>query len=70
MANEWDSYNEETQREKVKAGWKGGPFYRNPILHPSMTIVDAVQPEVKAENQASTPAAIPMEDPWYSRRNR
>lgn len=65
MANEYDSYNEETQREKVKAGMKGGPFYKNPILHPAMTIVDAVPSEVKAENQASTPKAIPVEDPWY-----
>lgn len=68
--NEYDSYNEDTQRARVMAGMKGGPFYKNPILHPAMTIVDGVEPEVKAENQASTPKPIPVEDPWYSRRSK
>jgi len=42
-------FNEETQRAKVKAGFKGGPFNRNPILHPKMSFVDGWPGEVKAK---------------------
>lgn len=68
--SEYDSYSEEEQRNKVAAGFKGGPFYKSPILHPAMTFVDGVQPEVKAENQASNPKPIPLENPWYQRRSK
>ena len=57
-----EDYNEETQRSKVAAGLKGGPFYKNPILHPAMTIVDAVPPEVKAKMFAAPIPSIPIKD--------
>jgi hypothetical protein len=42
-------FNEEAQRAKVKAGFKGGPFNKSPILHPKMTFVDGWPGEVKAK---------------------
>jgi hypothetical protein len=57
-----ESFNEETQRAKVAAGWKGGPFYTKPILHPAMTIVDAVPAEVKAKMFAAKVPSIPIKD--------
>lgn len=68
MAESFDSFNEETQRAKVKAGFKGGPFMNSPSLTPSLTFIDAVEPEVKAKFMQGEIKAQPMEDPWYSRR--
>ena len=68
---EMEEFNEEKQRAKVGAGFKGGPFMKNPILHPAMSSVDAVPVEVKEKMQ--TTAAIDQgtpEDPWYSRRSK
>lgn len=47
MAAGMEEFNEQTQRAKVGAGFKGGPFFKNPIEHPAMSIVDAVPKEVK-----------------------
>jgi len=60
-------YNEETQRAKVVAGFRGGPFNRNPILHPPMTFVDAVPAEVKAKMDFAKIPNIPVVDTWKSR---
>lgn len=65
---EFVSSNDDETRRRVAAGYKGGPFYKSPILHPAMTIVDGVQPEVKAEFMAKGIPTIQVEDPWYSRR--
>lgn len=63
------AYSEATQRAKVAAGWKGGPFYKNPILHPAMSFVDAVQPEVKATEHHTGIMKQSIQDPWYSRKS-
>ena len=68
MADGLESYNEETQRAKVGAGFKGGPFNKNPMVHPAMSIVDAVPPEVKQKEffsgiKQGTPTAG-----WNNRR--
>lgn len=65
---EFTSVNNDESRAKVAAGFKGGPFFKNPILHPSMTIVDGVPSEVKEEFGAKSIPAIKLEDPWYGRR--
>ena len=31
-----EEFNEERQRAKVAAGFKGGPFFQKPILAPSI----------------------------------
>lgn len=65
---EYVSTSDDATRARVAAGWKGGPFYKNMILHPAMTIVNGVQPEVKAEFMSKGVPALKVEDPWYSRR--
>ena len=65
-----EEYNEETQRAKVGAGFKGGPMFKSPIEHPAMQIVDGVPAEVKAKQffgpiQQGTPT-----DTWNSRRSK
>lgn len=50
MADGLESFNEETQRAKVAAGFKGGPFNKNPMTHPPMSFVDAVPQEVKQKS--------------------
>jgi hypothetical protein len=62
------STTDDATRARVAAGYKGGIFFKTPILHPAMTIVNGVQPEVKAEFMSKGIPAIKVEDPWYSRR--
>lgn len=63
-------YNEETQRAKVTAGFKGdGKYFKSPNLAPAMTFVDGVPAEVKSKLMNSGDMAQgKIEDPWYSRR--
>lgn len=65
----YSSCSNEEARAKVKAGFKGGnTFFKNPIKHPAMTIVDGVPSEVKASLKFNKPASVKIEDPWYGRR--
>lgn len=66
----YTSSTDEATRARVAAGYKGGPFYKSPILHPAMTIVDGVQPETKKSFMSTAIPATTVEDPWYSRRNK
>lgn len=63
-----EEFNEQTQRAKVAAGYKGGPFYKSPMQHPKMTFVDAVPPEVRAKQMASATPKMNVETPWFSRK--
>lgn len=63
-----DNFDENTQRAKITAGYKGGPFFQRPMLHPSMSIVDAVPPEVSAKLMAKSIPSIPMVDPWGGKK--
>lgn len=65
---EYVSTSDDATRARVAAGYKGGIFFKSPILHPAMTIVNGVQPEVKAEFMAKDMPKMSVEDPWYSRR--
>lgn len=63
-----EEFNEITQRAKVGAGFKGGPFFQSPILHPAMTISDGVPAEVKEKLQTTQGISQGTpEDPWYGR---
>ena len=44
-------FNEETQRAKVAAGMKGGPFYTKPVVQEALKFVDGLEPEVKKARQ-------------------
>lgn len=64
------TYSSEYLLRTVAAGYKGGPFFKSPILHPQMTIPDAVPSEVKAKlMHTGTPKSMP-EAPWSMRRNK
>lgn len=66
MTDSLESYNEETQRAKVGAMFKGGPFFKNPILHPDMSIVDAVPEEVKKKSFFTGITQGKPTTPWNS----
>lgn len=65
---EYTSSTDDETRARVAAGYKGGIFFKNPILHPTMTITNGVQPEVKEEFMAKGVPTLKVEDPWYARR--
>ena len=68
MADGIDSFNEETQRARVKAGMKGGNFFNSPSLTPSLHFVEGTEKEVMEKSQAGNIPNIPLESPWFNRR--
>lgn len=63
-----EEFNEETQREKVGMAFKGGPFFKNPMTHPPMSIVDAVPEEVKQKSFFSGITEGTPTTPWNASR--
>lgn len=63
-----ESFNEETQRAKVAAGFKGGPFYKSLMTHPPMNIVDGVPQEVKQKSFFTGITQGTPGTPWVSSR--
>lgn len=62
-----EEFNEETQRAKVGEGFRDGPFFKNPIMHPAMTITEGLPTEVIQKLQADGfPQPAPI-DTWYER---
>ena len=53
---------------RVKAGFKGGGMFENPVKVPARQIVDAVPPEVKEKLQAAPITMVKPTDPWNQRR--
>jgi hypothetical protein len=65
-----ESFNEERQRAKLAAGFKGGNMFEKPNLSPSLVFVDGVPSEIKAKFQGKD---IPQQTPtntWFTRRNK
>ena len=65
---EMGGFNEITQRAKVAAGYKGGPFNKNPMTMQKMSIVEGWPAESikKMEAQAGAyPGGVT--DPWVYR---
>lgn len=65
-----EEFNEQTQRDKVGAGFRDGPFFKNPIMHPAMSIVDALPTEVKQKLQAGAFPQPAPQDTWFSRHTK
>lgn len=65
-----ESFNEETQRDKVAAGFRGGSFFQNPILHPAMRFEEGLPAEVKEKMDFASPETIPVIDTWPARRGK
>lgn len=62
-------FNEATQNQKVKSGWRGGPFFQNPMTNNKLQIKDGWPKEVAVKLQASTSApAGGTKDTWFSRK--
>lgn len=55
---------------KVAQGFSDGPQWKNPILSPSMTIVDGVPPEVDEKLHSTTPSEGTIIDSWNQRRSK
>ena len=65
-----ESFNEETQRAKVAAGFKGGPFFAKPNLAPAMTFAEGVPEEVRKTQDAASITQAPIQDVWVDRRSK
>jgi len=70
MASGMEEFNEETQRAKVAAGFKGGPFFQKPNLAPSMTFAEGVPEEVRRAQDAASITQAPIQDAWVNRRSK
>lgn len=65
-----ESFDENAQRAKVGAGFKGGPFNKSPITHPPMNFVQGIPGEVLAKQQHKGIQQGKVEDPWVNRRSK
>lgn len=63
---EMGEYNEQTQRDEVAAGYKGGPLFSNPVKVPTRNIVDQPK-EVDEKFMASGLTQPTPSDPWVIR---
>lgn len=64
-----EEWNDDKQRAKVAAGYKGGPFNKVPPI-PVKTIEDGYPPEVGEKLMYSGPAQGNVNDPWINRRSK
>ena len=63
-----ESFDQNRNMSRVKAGFKGGKWFANPVKVPARTIVDGWPMEVKEKlDAASIKQGMPT-DPWNSRR--
>lgn len=64
-----EEFNEITQRAKVAAGFKGGPYFTKPITHPAMTFVEGWPSEVIAKAEATQGITMgTISTPWNASR--
>lgn len=67
MADTVPGFDEDTQRARVAAGFKGSDFFMAGNLAPAMTVVNGIPPEVTEKlNVRAFPQMTPG-DPWVVR---
>jgi hypothetical protein len=62
-----EPYDEMRNKARVGAGWKGGPFMKNPVVVPARTIVDGYPAEVAEKLGATSITQGTPTDPWVAR---
>lgn len=62
-----ETYSEDKNISRIKAGFRGGDAFKSPLTHPEMTIVDgsAAVAEKLQQTKVDQPA---ISDPWVNRR--
>ena len=67
-----ESFSEAKQLARVKAGYKGGPFFQNPITHNGkMSFVKGWPSEVTAKSKMTPFSKMtPVDAVWASRRSK
>lgn len=68
MAEGIESFSETRNWNRVKAGFKGGDFFANPMVPQKMTFVEGVPKEVIQAEQSGPVPSMPIRDAWYDRR--
>jgi len=64
-------FNEKTQNDKVAAGWRGGPFFQNPMMNNKLQIADGYPKSIASTHQAdASPGKGSTTDTWFSRRSK
>ena len=64
-------YNEQSQREKVVAGFKGGPFNKNPVSYEKLSFTNGHSMEETAKNAAQGDIGGPnLGKPWSERQGK
>lgn len=64
-----ESFNPDTQKAKIVAAFKGGPFYKNPNVPQKMSFVEG-NPDTPLKVDHKPVKPMQVEDPWYGRRGR
>lgn len=68
MAAGIESFNEQTNLNRVMAGFKGSQWFQKPQLEPKRPFIDGYPSEVAANFRATSfPQPTPT-DPWVNRR--
>lgn len=61
-------FNEDVQRAKVVAGFKGGPMFNSPVLCPLRTFVQGWPEEVRQKLEMIETPSMNVIDAWGSRK--
>lgn len=63
-----EEFDSGRQMAKIKAAFRGGPFYANPIKAPAMTIKQGYpEASIRVQQSSEKPSGT-MFDPWNYRR--
>lgn len=62
-----ENFNEDTQRAKVAAGFKGSDFFKEGNQAPAMTVVSGVPMEVNQKFEEQPIPKMMPGDPWVVR---
>lgn len=65
-----EEFNAERQLARVSAGFKGGPFNKNPSMPTPKTFVEGWPAEVLRKLKAGPIPQPTPEDPWNMRRSK
>lgn len=67
MADGIESYSNDRQLAKYRAGIQGSDFFGEPNPAPAMTVVEGYPPEVAQKLMSSPIPQPPVTDPWVVR---
>lgn len=67
MPNQVEEFNWEKNMSRVSAGFKGGPFFKDPNIAPAVNVGEGFPKEVEMKMKMSMPEQPTPVDVWATR---